>query len=308
METAVHIFAGFLDSGKTTALQGTLLRKEDVAKRSVVICTEEGEEEYDIDALKDRGTSLVTIEEEEELTEDFLEEIKKVHNPEVVYIEFNGMWDLKAFVKKDLPKGWYLANVFSLVDANTYDMYLMNMRQTIMNPLSVSDVILFNRCGESFKKSDVRRSIKILNNLAEVYFTKPDGSIDFANEEFSVPEKDGILDVTDKFFCPWFIDCIEDTDKYYGKTVRFTALITGGSGLGSNQFYAGRYAAICCAEDAQYIGFVAKYDGEIPKNGDWVILEARIAKGQRSDNKLVILLVVNKLTKIEAPEDRFLYF
>ena len=54
METAVHIFAGFLDSGKTTALQGTLLRKEDVAKRSVVICTEEGEEEYDIDALKDR--------------------------------------------------------------------------------------------------------------------------------------------------------------------------------------------------------------------------------------------------------------
>ena len=104
METAVHIFAGFLDSGKTTALQGTLLRKEDVAKRSVVICTEEGEEEYDIDALKDRGTSLVTIEEEEELTEDFLEEIKKVHNPEVVYIEFNGMWDLKAFVRKDLPE------------------------------------------------------------------------------------------------------------------------------------------------------------------------------------------------------------
>ncbi|MEE3496000.1 MAG: hypothetical protein VZR06_12630, partial [Butyrivibrio sp.] len=101
---------------------------------------------------------------------------------------------------------------------------------------------------------------------------------------------------------------IEDTDKYYGKTVRFTALITGGNGLGSNQFYAGRYAAICCAEDAQYIGFVAKYDGEIPKNGDWVILEARIAKGQRADNKLVILLVVNKLTKIEAPEDRFLYF
>lgn len=81
------------------------------------------------------------------------------------------MWDLKTFINKELPDGWYYATIFSLVDATTYEVYLQNMRQTLMNPLSVSDVILFNRFDESFSKGDVRRALKILNNRAEVRFT-----------------------------------------------------------------------------------------------------------------------------------------
>ena len=51
-EVPVFIFAGFLDSGKTTALQGTLLKTRRPGEgKAVIICTEEGEEEFKAEAL-----------------------------------------------------------------------------------------------------------------------------------------------------------------------------------------------------------------------------------------------------------------
>jgi G3E family GTPase len=43
---AVFIFAGFLESGKTTALQGMLLAKKEILDgKSVIISTEDGEDQ-----------------------------------------------------------------------------------------------------------------------------------------------------------------------------------------------------------------------------------------------------------------------
>ena len=65
-------------------------------------------------------------------------------------------------------------------------------------------------------------------------------------DEFFLPDEKGTIDVTDEVFCSWFVDCIENTDKYYGKKVRFSGIVTRGKGLAWNQFYVGRYIAVCC--------------------------------------------------------------
>ena len=309
METAVYIFAGFLDSGKTTALQESLLKtpKSDDVK-SIIICTEEGEEEYREEELKQLCIDVVKVENEEDFTEAFLKKTAEEYMPENVFIEYNGMWDLKAFVDKAMPKGWYIANIFCLVDAGTYEIYLKNMRQTLMNPLSVADVILFNRCVEGFEKGKVRRSLKILNNRAELFFIKPNGSIDYDMDEFFLPDKQGIINITDEVFCSWFVDCIENTDKYYGKKVRFRGMVTRGKGLARNQFYVGRYVAVCCQEDAQFVGFIAESERELPLDGDWIEVEARIGKGEIAGNRVIILLQIMDMMRMEAPTDIFLYF
>ncbi len=308
-ETAVFIFAGFLDSGKTTALQGALQKTAvDGQEKSVLICTEQGEESYSDELLAQLKIPLLFLEDEEELTKAYFEKVEEDYHPDNVYIEFNGMWDLKNFVKADLPEGWYLATVFSLVDATTYDIFLKNMRQTLMNPLMVSDVILFNRCTESFRKGDARRAIAILNSHARLYFTKPDGTIDRRGDAFTLPNGDGVTEITEDLFCPWFVDVIENAENYYGKNVRFTAMVTRGEGLSGNRFYLGRYAAICCPADAQFIGFVAEYDGNIPKDGTFIRVEAQIAKGEIENGHKIILLQIRALEACETPEDIFIYF
>lgn len=80
IEKAVYIFAGFLESGKTSALQGMLFktrRKGD--GKAVVICTEEGEEEYRIDELKELNVDVLIEEDEECLSKEHLEEIDRIY-------------------------------------------------------------------------------------------------------------------------------------------------------------------------------------------------------------------------------------
>ena len=308
-ETNVFIFAGFLDCGKTTALQGLLLREDNAYKdRTVIICTEFGENEYYKPWLENQNIPLINIEEEEDLSTEKLNEIADEFEPEFVFIEFNGMWDLKAFLEKPLPEDWYIVNIFSLVDASMYDIYLKNMRQTIMNPLCVSDVILFNRCDDDFKKGDVRRSLKLLNPRADVFFTKKDGSVDNELDEFIIEDSDGIIKIEEDIFSQWFVDCIENTDKYYGKKVCFKGKVSSGAGLKENQFYIGRYAVVCCEADAQFIGFLAEYDEKKPENGEWIEITATLEKGEVEGNKSVIVLKAENCKTAEPPDIVYLYF
>ncbi len=305
----VYIFAGFMDSGKTTALQGVLLRNEILMERkSLILCTEEGEEEYDSALSINKNIEIEYADDEDEITEEYLKNVSEKYGVNCIYIEFNGTWDLKRFITETIPKDWEIASVFSFVDATTYDMYLMNMRQMIMNPLSVSDVILFNRCTEATRKGDIRRSLKILNNRAEVHFARVDGSLDDGIEELLLQDENGVLEIDDQIFCPWFVDCIENADKYYGKKIRTNVMTTIGNGLSENQFYAGRMAAICCAEDAQFIGFVAECQGATPRKGEWLDITATIKKGLIDNNRAIILLDIEEAKKIEQPENIYLYF
>ncbi len=308
-EVAVFVFGGFLESGKTTALQGMLLGKRDVPDgKAIIISTEDGEEEYKKDLLKELDIDVIELDDEESFTLEYLQETDSKYKPDAVYIEFNGMWDLRTFIKGELPKNWYYATIFSFVDAATYQVYQQNMRQTLMNPLAVADVIMFNRCDEGFPKGDVRRALKILNNRAEVFFTRTDGSVDNGTDELLIPDKNGVLEIDSSLFCPWFVDCVENTDKYYGKTVRFTAMVSSGGGLKKDQIYVGRYAAICCAEDAQFIGFVAQKNDEDIKDGDWVELKAKVTEGELDRGRKIILLKTGEIKIVQAPEEKFLYF
>ncbi len=308
IETAVFIFAGFLDSGKTTALQGSLLRSEKGEQgTSLIICTEEGAEEYRTEELKNHGITVVTVDEEENLTGEYLEELSDTYSPDKVFVEFNGMWNLRNFLEMQIPDGWYIANVFSLVDAGTYEMYQKNMRQAIMEPLRVSDVILFNRCGDDFKRGDVRRALKILNSRAEIFFAGLDGSVDDGIDELFIPDENGVIKITDDIFCQWFVDCLENTEKYYGKKVHFSGMITRGKGLLTSQFYIGRYAAICCPEDAQFIGFMAEYRDDPPVDGEWAEIDAIMERGMIDGKHQIILLKISGLKIVDAPEDGFLY-
>ena len=135
-----------------------------------------------------------------------------------------------------------------------------------------------------------------------------DGSIDRGIDEFSLAGKDGVLDIDDTVFCPWFVDTVEHADKYYDRMVRLKGQVTRGRELSADRFYLGRYAAICCPEDAQFVGFIAEYEGEAPENGEWVEAEATVKKGEIDGKWAIVLLKIKELKKVKAPEEKYLYF
>lgn len=104
MDIPVYLVAGFLDSGKTSFINGILedgFARED---KTLLICCEEGDEEYEKKALD--NVTVVTVDGEEELTLAFCKELEKKHRPKQVLIEYNGMCRWKSSTARCcLPTG-----------------------------------------------------------------------------------------------------------------------------------------------------------------------------------------------------------
>ena len=99
-DVMVYLMTGFLDSGKTQFLNFTLSQDYfQIDGKTLLILCEEGEEEYDPRELLKYGVVIETVEDKEDLTEEWLEEMNKKHKPERVVIEYNGMWQVSEFEK-----------------------------------------------------------------------------------------------------------------------------------------------------------------------------------------------------------------
>ena len=128
-DVMVYLMTGFLDSGKTQFLDFTL--KQDyfqIDGKTLLILCEEGEEEYNPMELLRYGVVIEKVEDQEDFTEEWLEEMNRKHEPERVVIEYNGMWKVSDFENMKLPAGWAVEQKITTVDASTFQMYLTNLK------------------------------------------------------------------------------------------------------------------------------------------------------------------------------------
>ena len=255
-EIPIYLFTGFMDSGKTTLIKETLLENGFADQgKSLIICCEDGEVEYDEAELKKINASLVMVENEEDFTADFLNAINMKYLPDQVFIEYNGTWGMDTLTETELPRGWMVVQSLATVDATTFDMYLANMRTMIMEQLFQADVVIFNRCDDSTDKGKYRRNVKALNRKAQLVYERADGSLDEREEELPFDISGDELEITDADYAIWYMDCLDNPKKYEGKKVSFLALVYNPDKLKKGIFVPGRFAMTCCVEDIAFIGF-----------------------------------------------------
>ena len=253
----------------------------------------------------------VTLDEEEELTADFLENCKNVYKPKRVFVEYNGMWDPDTILSVDMPRGWEIYQIVTMIDASTFAVYLNNMKSIIGNMIKCTELVIFNRCSEEQDLPMFRRNLKALNSNVQMMFEHKDGRMielgkDIPPYDLNAP----IIDITDDDYGIWYMDAADDKDRYEGKTVRFTARIMKNRKLPKNFCVPGRKAMTCCAEDIRFIGFLCKYpELDNLKNGDWVTLTANMHYERRREYGGVgPVLYATEVVECAAPEDELVYF
>ena len=102
----IYLITGFLESGKTSFLSFTL--QQDYFRtegKTLLILCEEGEEEYDEEALAKDNVVAEVIEKEEDFTPERLQALDIIHQPERVVMEYNGMWLVSKFEEMKLTPG-----------------------------------------------------------------------------------------------------------------------------------------------------------------------------------------------------------
>ena len=174
MDIPVYLIAGFLDAGKTNFINGVLqdgFARED---RTLLICCEEGEEEYYPNVLSNVFTTKV--EDFEELTPAFFKKLEKMYKPKQVIIEYNGMWNIEKLYRELLPANWILYQIMTLVDARTFEMYAKNMGQLMMEKIMNADMLIFNRCNAELRTALRSRNLRMVNRRADIYLENEDGT------------------------------------------------------------------------------------------------------------------------------------
>lgn len=310
-EIPVYLFTGFMDSGKTTLIKETLLENGFSEQgKTLIICCEDGEIEYDKQELAQANAQIVMVENEEDYTEDLLQKAFVKYLPDQVFIEYNGTWGMDTLMETPMPEAWTIVQSLATVDATTFDMYLANMRTMIMEQLFMADVVIVNRCDDDTDKGKYRRNIKARNRKAQIVYEREDGSIDNREEELPFDISGNELDITDADYAIWYMDCMEHPKNYVGKKITFLALVYNPEKLKKGVFVPGRFAMTCCVDDITFIGFKCKYpkEEELPHRS-WIKITAEVAYefAREYKGKGPVLYPVS-IEKAKKPDDELVYF
>ena len=306
----VYLINGFLESGKTSFIRFTLQQPYfQIKGTTLLLLCEEGEEEYDENLLKKSNTVMHVLEDEEEFDAVRLVELEKKYNAERIIIEYNGMWNMKDLT---LPFHWNLEQQITCVDASTFPTYYNNMKSMVAEMVRKSELIIFNRCDTVMENlATYRRNIKAVNATADVVFENAEGEInEIFEEDLPYDLKSERIELDDNSYGIWYMDMMDHAERYFNKTISFTAMVMKPPRFPKGAFVPGRMAMTCCAEDMTFLGYVCKYDkADEVKDRSWVKVEVSVKKEFWKDYKGEgPVLYASKVEPTEKPKQEVIGF
>ena len=280
----VYLFVGQLESGKTKFIQETMEDPQfDSGDKTLLLVCEEGEEEYDPDRFAFGGVHVAQLEDKSELTRENLAALEQKSGCGRVIIEYNGMW-LVQDLYDALPDNWLIYQCLATADGSTLKTYAGDnaMRALLLDKLRGSELLVVNRAehlNDDESRQLVHKLVRQASRRCDIAYEFADGSVAYDDIPDPLPfdVNADVIDIPAEFFGVWYMDCMDDPNKYDGKTVKFLAQVCQTPRAGKNSFVPGRFAMTCCIQDIQFVGFPCKYDGyKALEQRSWITLTAKV--------------------------------
>ena len=279
MDIPVYLFTGFLESGKTSFVNETMSDKRFArGEKTLILLCEEGEVEVDTAELEKKNIFVEIIENEEDVNEENFKNLQKKYKPKQILIEYNGMWQLPDLYGS-MPYDWILYQEITFSDARNFLTYNTNMRSLVVDKLQNCELAVFNRCNDATDKEMIHKIVRGLNRRCDIIYENEAGEVEFDNIEDPLPfdiDAD-IIKIDLRDYAIWYRDLLEDMDKYYNKTVKFTGVIAIDMRMPDNCFIIGRPVMTCCEDDIAFKGILCINRTPMMQNGDWLSLTAKLS-------------------------------
>ncbi|MBQ1483623.1 MAG: hypothetical protein IIZ28_08660 [Erysipelotrichaceae bacterium] len=305
----VYVFSGFLDSGKTQAIKETLYNPRfNEGESSLILVFEQGDVEYDEKFLKFTNSQVLYMDSIKDLTIEKQKEIdKKYRGIERIFIELNGMEDDNILYETGFISDWELAQTLTTIDASKFNLYLANMRQFLYNHVVNAEVVILNR-SDGCDKRYLRNNLKSINQYVELIYEDKDGNVSnkIEDELFDV-SKD--LDISDMDYGLWFMDAVDNPDKYDRKNISIKVKYAGTIDDEQNVLIMGRKAMVCCANDITDIALpcIGLNEKQIDKNKYYQLTGVGHVV-ENDEGMRICALNVRSFKEAEAPKDELVTF
>ena len=106
-----------------------------------------------------------------------------------------------------------------------------------------------------------------------------------------------------------YITFAPKADKFKGQTIRVRGIaLKKASYIPDGYFAIGKYAISCCAADAGFTGFIAKYDNSKITEDKWYEVEGILEKGKDKDGYDIMYINVINIKEISSKgEEQYVY-
>ena len=247
----VYLLAGFLDSGKTTFINGILADGFAEEEKTLLISFEEGETEYHEGALE--NVTVLSVDDPNLLTPEFLLFEQEKCGATQIIVELNGMWNIDDFYSA-MPENWILYQIVALADARTFEAYSRNMTTQMMDKLRNADMIILKHCNETFRTALRQKNLRLVNRQADIFLENEDGtSEDYMDGTVSAFDLNAdVIRIEDDAYGFWFVEIMDHPEMYEGKTVTYRAMMCKPPQYG-DYFTPGRFAMVCCEDDMNFL-------------------------------------------------------
>ena len=208
------------------------------------------------------------------------------------------------------PRNWELQGIYSTVNGETLDMYLLNMRNLMMEQLTESSLIIINRCAEDVNRAGFRRAVKVQNPMAQLIFENTKGEIiQPTAEDLPYDVSEEVITIPDEDFGIWFVDASDFPERYLDKVIEFKAQVAKPKGIPAGMFVPARKIMTCCADDIGVYGYPCKMEKkeELPLH-KWIKVRTRFAYEEvgMEDSRQPMLYLID-WEETTKPEEDIVY-
>lgn len=274
----VHLFAGFLESGKTTYIQ-RFLESEDFNRYEMVllILCEEGEAEYNPHLFRSERVRTVVFKTPDELNRDHLLELAEQLRPNRAVIEYNGMWDLGLLISV-LPDCYSVCEVTTILSGESFPLYFTNLRQNFTDKFRYSHRFLVNRAGPGFDRDAFAELLSAAAPRADCFLCDQNGTLSPLRRDATPFRADAeVLRISDDDFPAVYRDMLHHPDRYDGVAVQLNGRFIHDAFGG---VMVGRYVMVCCMDDLAFSGLACVVrDEDRALIGSWVSVTGVIHSG-----------------------------
>ena len=280
-EVPVYLFTGFLESGKTQFIQETLEDKRfNQGQNILLLVCEEGIEEYDEEKFSGNHVFIEEFEDSDAITDEYLTSLEKRYKPDVVVIEYNGMWLLQELYDA-LPQNWLVYQEMMFCEAKTFLPYNKNMRQLMVDKLTSCEMLVLNRAdvAKDLDREEVHKIIRGSNRKCTIAYENTDGTVEYDEIEDPLPFdiNASVVKINDEDYALFYRDLVEETAKYNGKVIEFKGVLARDDEMSKKEAVVGRRIMTCCEDDISYYPIACSSKTELNfKSGDWVTLRAKL--------------------------------
>lgn len=290
---------GFLDAGKTSYIRDCV--QNDFFYKygtTLILCFEQGEEEYDEEALSARRTSVAYYEGDEDVGAFCRRSIGRFR-PDRIYVEMNIMM---PDLREQFPDSMKVAFAVTWLDWATLPLYFLNFKQMIQKMVALSQQVTFRGCPSKELLVPYSQPFRLMNRKASYLRQDPMGYHERAFDRllpFSLDANE--ITIAEGYYIYFWLDAFDHPEHYEGKTLRFSdPLELRRSGAGE-PWSAGRVVMVCCMADQQFMAFALEDDQDISYGG-WVVFDAvaRIGTDEYGQKRLKLQPIDSR--RVRAPE------